>query len=207
MLKGYAKTLMYGGGFLILCLVGAILFLLLQPNKNEELSILMNARMLAWASWMGTVASIIGLIASVCAAIKAKKSAEAATAAKNSTLNIVYNFNDAKLSGKIKALIERIKHIETLMGHNNKLLLIYIIDEILLDLSEIKSEMTISDENILSCITEVRGTFQDSRELIHSGNLTIDDRKQMSKDLGRVKIKLAEIAINIQKIVEENVNE
>ena len=54
---------------------------------------------------------------------------------------------------------------------------------------------------------EVRGIFQDSRESIQRGNLTSDDLRRLSKNLGDAKILLTEISSNIQRIVEENVNE
>lgn len=196
------------GGIILFCLsVGIGLSWGQESEGVTQSSFWENSTTLALLAWAGTIASGIGLIASVCAAVKAKNSEKAAIAARNSTLNIVHNFKDAKLSGKIKALIERIKHIETLIENKNKSLLLYIIDEMLLDLSEIKSEISISDEEILSNLMEVRGIFLDSRESIQRENLTSDDLRRLSKNLGDAKILLTEISSNIQRIVEENVNE
>lgn len=202
------KKIMLCGGIILFCLSEGIGLSWGQESEGAtQSSFWDNSTTLALLAWAGTIASGIGLIASVCAAVKAKNSEKAAIAARNSTLNIVHNFKDAKLSGKIKALIERIKHIETLIENENKSLLLYIIDEMSLDLSEIKSEISISDEEILSNLMEVRGIFQDSRESIQRGNLTSDDLRRLSKNLGDAKILLTEISSNIQRIVEENVNE
>lgn len=202
------KKIMLCGGIILFCLSEGIGLSWGQESEGvTQSSFWENSTTLAWLTWTGTIASGIGLIASICAAVKAKNSEKAAIAAKNSTLNIVHNFNDARLSGKIKASIERIKHIETLIKNENKSLLLYIIDEMLLDLSEIKSDIRISDEEILSNLMEVRGIFQDSRESIQCRSLTVDDRRMLSKNFGDAKILLTEIASNIKKIVEENVND
>lgn len=202
-----ANTLLYGGGVLLIILI-CLLFWLLQPNEDGTSPLLMTDRALALASWMGTVASIIGLFASVFAAIRAKKSADAAVEAKNSTLAAIHNLKDAHYGGKIDAIIAKIQHIESLLKdkNNNKELILYIFDYLSKDLTEISVMIRVGGE-INKKIREASGSFQDLRSYFFEIKSDKEiDVAYIYKTLGNIKKNLMENSSEIQKLLEGKAN-
>lgn len=209
MSKGYGRLLVYGGiGFVLFCVAGVILIVMLQSKEDGRLPFLMTSNALAWASWMGTAASIVGLAASVYAAIKAAKSADAAVDAKNSTIEVIHNLKDAHYGGRIDAIIAKIQHIETLLKdkNNNKDLILYIFDYLFKDLTEISFMINIGGD-MNRRIRETTSNFQDLQMYFYERKSDEIDESYLYIALGKIKKSLMENSSEIQKLLEGKAND
>lgn len=206
--KEYGRLLRYGGGFLVFSLVSAaLLWMGLQPNEDGALPFLMNARVLAWASWIGVGASIIGLAASICAAIKAAKSVDAAIEAKNSTIDVIHNLKDAHYGGKIDGSIAKIKHIETLLKNRdeNRDILLYILDYLVKDLSEIAIMINVGGD-VSTSMREISARFQDFSGHFFEDGFENMDNSYLYFELNKIKMDLIINCHVIQKLTEGKAN-